>query len=159
MKSITRREVEDSLNKLFRELDRPVHVGELKVELRIQTKRKSTRHGHTETDAAARILNRLFKAGRLSKSSELGRVEKYHASPYSRGNKTVTTNVRFYAPSDCSGSVLDFKINGSEYKLKFIDSNMEKSLESAPTKKELVRAMLKESKRALIEAEPGQARY
>ena len=147
MKSFDIDKVESSVYKFFQKLGRPVHVGDIKSDLRVLTKRASIRVTHTDGDAIVRHLLRLFNKGRICKSESLARVEEYPASPYSTVKRKAAANVRFYAPIEYAGKKIEFEINGTSYSLKFTDCNAEKSDE--PTKKELVRRMLRESDRAL----------
>ncbi|NOZ59965.1 MAG: ATP-dependent DNA ligase [Euryarchaeota archaeon] len=148
MKTIRRKEVLKTLLKLYGELGRPVHLADLKRELRILTKRDTTRRTHTESDALARALQRLFDEGKISKSRELVRVERYPVSPYAKTMKQTTANVRFYAPIECAGKRISFELNGESYELDFIDCRMEGEPKT-PTKKEMVLEVLKACDRAL----------
>jgi ATP-dependent DNA ligase len=148
VKTIKKKNVLKALLKLYRELGRPVHLADLKKELKILTKRESTKRTHTESDALARALQRLFKDGGISRSRELVRVERYPVSPYARGMKETTAIVRFFAPIECAGRRLSFELNGVSYELDFVDCRME-SRPLTPTKKEMVMEVLKASGRAL----------
>jgi ATP-dependent DNA ligase len=141
--------MEATILKLFGELGRPVHLGDLKRALGIRSKRDSAKRSHTESDGLSRQLHRLFVRGRVSKSKETARVEGYPASPYSRVRKEVTTNVKFYAPPEYAGRRISFTLNGTGYSLDFIDYKAYKALDKEPTKKELVREILMKGERAL----------
>jgi ATP-dependent DNA ligase len=152
VKTIRRKKVLDALLRLYGELGRPVHLGDMKEEFKILTKRDSTRRIHTESDALARAIQRLFRAGEISKSKDLVRVKGYPVSPYAKGRKETTAVVRFFAPLEYAGKRLSFELDGASYELDFIDSTMEAE-PTRQTKKEMVQEVLKASGRALTVSE------
>jgi hypothetical protein len=148
VKRVTRKGLEKDVLKLFEDLGRPVHIGDLKKKYRVLTKSRSSKKGMTERELLAWNLRRLYKAGRLSRSDRLARIREYPVSPYARDKKKRVVNVRFYAPPECAGKTLSFEVNGESYEFYFVRYGM---LEERPsmTKKEMVVSLLKRSDRAL----------
>ena len=73
MRLVSRKGVEEAVLKLFEELGRPVHVGDLKKEYKVLTKARPARKGMSERDLIAWNLRRLYRDGRLSKSDRAAR--------------------------------------------------------------------------------------
>jgi ATP-dependent DNA ligase len=149
MKCFSEPELLEIVSRLHEKHGRPVHIADFKEELGIKTKRESVKRSYSETDLVSRILDHLFKKGRIAKSEELARVDNYPVSSYSKNKRKVVTNVRFYAPIKFAGRALSFKIGSKSHKLRFCTKSLPRKGRRVLTKKTIVIRLLERSEKAL----------
>jgi len=147
---ITQKSVFDKLLRLYAEMKRPVHIGDLKQAFSVLEKRDASRSNNwRRADMIERALRELFRKGKLSRSEKQVKLKNYPASPYA-SVKSKTVNVYFYAPADCAGRTLSFQVYGNAVSVRFI--GYAERVKERP-KKEMVLEVLKSSERAMTAGE------
>ncbi len=143
---ITQKNVYENVMRLYRELGRPVCLGDLKEVFDVREKRDSVRAKNWgKADMIARRLRELFKKDLLCRSEKRIKLRNYKVSPFaSMDSKTV--NAYFYAPPELAGKTVSFTFNGQKVETRFI-TYKERKVEM--TKKEMVLEVLRESETAM----------
>ncbi|MDI3502725.1 MAG: hypothetical protein PWR13_282 [Archaeoglobi archaeon] len=147
---ITQRAVLERVMELYESEKRPVCIGDLKRAFNVLEKRDAARSNNwRNADKIEYALRELFKKGRLSRSEKQVKLENNPASPYA-SVKGETANVYFYAPADCAGKVLSFKVDGNHVSARFIRYG--ERVKERP-KKEMVLEVLRNAERAMAAGE------
>jgi len=147
---ITQKSVFENLLRIYAEMGRPVHIGDLKQVFSVLEKRDASRSNNwRKADMIERALRELFRKGKLSRSEKQVRLESYPTSPYA-SVRSKTVNVYFYAPAECAGKTLSFQVYGNAVSARFI--GYAERVKEKP-KKEMVLEVLKSSERAMTAGE------